>query len=145
MSTQHNTSSAAGNGQMSALRWISIVLSALVVITAFVIGEGFFGGKASLIQDHGYLGNAIFALAAVQLAIAFLLYQKQAIGRNHLLLNGFIIILLFAQIGLGYSGSRSGAANALVWHLPVGVLIMGVCAVNSVLFWIRQTRQPITV
>ena len=144
MSTPPNTASSVGNGQMSALRWISLILSALVVITAFVIGEGFFGGKASLIQDHGYLGNAIFALAAVQLAIAFLQFQKGTVGRNHLLLNGVIIILLFAQIGLGYSGSRSGAANALVWHLPVGVLIMGVCTVNSVLFWVRPSRQPVT-
>lgn len=140
-STQAQTS---GSGQMSALRWISAILSALVVVTAFVIGEGFFGGKATLIEDHGYLGNAIFALAVVQLVLAFLQYQKGTVGRNHLLLNGVLIILLFAQIGLGYSGSRSGAANALVWHLPVGVLIMGVSTLNSVLFWVRPSNTAVT-
>lgn len=122
---------------MTALRWLSVAISALIVITAFVIGEGFFGGSPGLITDHGYLGNLIFALAAVQLMLAFLGYQKGTVGRNHLLLNGLIIILLFAQIGLGYSGSRSGAAGALVWHLPVGVLAMGVSTLNAVLFWVR--------
>jgi cytochrome b561 len=132
-----------GNGQMTALRWISAIVSGLVVITAFVIGEGFFGGNATLIEDHGYLGNAIFALAAVQLILAFLQYQKGTLGRNHLLLNGLLIVALFAQIGLGYSGSRSGAANALVWHLPVGVLIMGLSTLNAALLWTRPNRTPI--
>jgi quinol-cytochrome oxidoreductase complex cytochrome b subunit len=128
---------------MTALRWISAILSGLVVLTALVIGEGFFGGNATLIEDHGYLGNVIFALAVVQLILAFLQHQKGTVGRNHLLLNGLLIIALFAQIGLGYSGSRSGAAGALVWHLPVGVLIMGISTLNAALFWMRPNRETI--
>ena len=145
MDTHRTTGSAiAGNAQMTALRWISLIISALIVITALVIGQGFFGGAPGLITGHGHLGNLIFMLAAVQLALAFLGYQRGTIGRNHLLLNGFLIILLFAQIGLGYSGSRSGATGALVWHLPVGVLAMGVSTLNSVLFWIRPGTTSAT-
>lgn len=124
---------------MTTLRWISVIVSALIVITALVIGQGFFGGAPGLIIGHGHLGNLIFMLAAVQLALAFSAYQKGSVGRNHLLLNGFLIVLLVAQIGLGYSGSRSGAAAALVWHLPVGVLAMGVSTLNAVLFWVRPS------
>jgi hypothetical protein len=133
-----------GNAQMTALRWISVIISALIVITALVIGQGFFGGAPGMITGHGHLGNLIFTLAAVQLALAFLGYQRGTIGRNHLLLSGFLIVLLFAQIGLGYSGSRSGASGALVWHLPVGVLTMGVSTVNSVLFWVRPGTSNAT-
>lgn len=132
------------NGQMTALRWVSIVLSALVVITALVIGEGFFGGRAQFIEDHGYLGNVIFIFAVAQIALAFLQYQKGVVSRNQLILSGLLILLIFAQIGLGYSGSRSGAANALVWHLPVGVLIMGVSTVLAVLFWTQPQRTAIS-
>ena len=132
------------NGQMTALRWVSVVLSALVVITALVIGEGFFGGRARLIEDHGYLGNVIFIFAVVQIVLAFMQYQKGTVNRNQLILSGLLILLIFAQIGLGYSGSRSGAANALVWHLPVGVLIMGVSTVLAVLFWTQPQRNTLT-
>jgi len=132
------------NGQMTALRWVSVVLSALVVITALVIGEGFFGGRARLIEDHGYLGNVIFIFAVVQIVLAFMQYQKGIVNRNQLILSGLLILLIFAQIGLGYSGSRSGAANALVWHLPVGVLIMGVSTVLAVLFWTQPQRNTLT-
>ena len=137
-------STPAGNGQLTALRWISAIISGLIVTTALVVGQGFFGGTARLITDHGSLGNLIFALASVQLVLAFLGYQRGVVGRKHLLLNGFLIILLFAQIGLGYSGSRSGASGALVWHLPVGVLAMGAGTLNASLFWIRLTSTRTT-
>ena len=39
----------AGNVQMTALRWISLIISALIVITALVIGQGFFGGASGVI------------------------------------------------------------------------------------------------
>ena len=138
MGTDRTTGSTrAANGLMTTLRWISVIVSALIVITALVVGQGFFGGAPGLIIGHGHLGNLIFMLAAVQLALAFAAYQKGSVGRNHLLLNGFLIVLLVAQIELGYSGSRSGASAALVWHLPVGVLAMGVSTLNAVLFWVR--------
>jgi hypothetical protein len=145
MDTHRTSGSAnAGNAQMTALRWISLIISALIVITALVIGQGFFGGSARLITDHGSIGNLIFMLAAVQLVLALLGYQRGIVGRNHLLVNGLLIILLFVQIGLGYSGSRSGASAALVWHLPVGVLAMGVSTMNSVLFWVRPSTTSAT-
>ncbi|HWV24702.1 MAG TPA: hypothetical protein VNZ58_10980 [Thermomicrobiales bacterium] len=134
----------SGNGQMKALQWISAILSGLVVITALVIGEGFFGGRATLIEDHGYLGNVIFVLAIVQLGLALLQYQKKALGAKQMILNMLLIVLLFGQIGLGYAGSRSGVANALVWHLPLGVLIMGVATFNSALFWLRPSNEAIS-
>ena len=130
------------NGQLKALRWISTVLSILVVLMAFMIGEALFGGQMDLVQDHGYLGNAIFALAVIQVVLAFLQYQKGVVSRNLLLLSGLLIILLFGQIGLGYTGT-SGTTEAIVYHIPLGVLIMGVSTVNAVLFWVQPRQEPV--
>ena len=146
MSTTHQTTSppaaaepVAASTQLTALRWIATLVSALIVIMAFLAGQGFFEGQPNLITGHGHLGNGIFALVAIQIVMAFLAFQKGQIGRNHLLLNGAIMVLLFAQIGLGYAGSRNNNGAAVAWHLPNGVLLMGASTVNAVLLWVRAT------
>lgn len=136
------TTSASGSGQMTALRWISVVLSVLVILMAFMIGEALFGGQMDLVKDHGYLGSGIFVLAVVQLVLVFLQFQKGTVSRNLLLLSGLMIILLFGQIGLGYSGT-SGTPKAIVYHIPLGVLIMGVSTILAVLFWTQPQRTSI--
>jgi hypothetical protein len=139
MSTQPHTAPDVGSSstQLTALRWISILVSALIVVQAFLAGQGVFQGEKDLLTGHGHLGNGIFALVAIMIVLSFLTFQKGQISRNHLILNGVIMILLFAQIGLGYSGREStGAAS---WHLPNGVLLMGATTVNAVLFWVRSS------
>jgi len=135
--TDTDTGSAAM--QMTALRWISTLVSALIVVMALLAGQGFFEAQPNLITGHGHLGNGIFALVAIQIVLAFLAFQKGQIGRNHLILNGVIMVLLFAQIGLGYAGSRNNNGAAVAWHLPNGVLLMGASTVNAVLFWVRAS------
>lgn len=144
MSTTHQTTSppaaaepVAASTQLTALRWIATLVSALIVIMAFLAGQGLWEGERNLITGHGHLGNGIFALVAIQIVLAFLAFQKGQIGRYHLILNGVIMLLLFTQIGLGYSGRESASARA--WHFPNGVLLMGASTVNAVLFWVRAT------
>jgi hypothetical protein len=132
------TAETAGTGLMTGLRWLATAVSALIVVMAFLAGQGLFEGESSLITGHGHLGNGIFALAAIQVVLGYLAFQKALIGRNHLLLIGLIIVLLFAQIGLGYAGSRNGNMSAVAWHLPNGVLLMGTSTVNAVQLWARQ-------
>lgn len=132
-----------GSGQMTALRWISVALSALIIVMAFMIGEALFGGQMDLVKDHGYLGSGIFVLAVIQLGLTFLQFQKGTVSRNILMLNGLLIILLFAQIGLGYSGT-SGTPTAIVYHIPLGVLLMSVSTIIAMLFWTRPNRTAVT-
>ncbi len=135
--TPSTTSEAAGTGMLTSLSWLATAISALIVVMAYLAGRGFFEGEPSLITGHGYLGNGIFALATIQVVLGYLAFQKGLIGRNQLLLIGAVIVLLFAQIGLGYAGSRSGNGAAVAWHLPNGVLLMGASTVNAVLLWVR--------
>jgi hypothetical protein len=139
MSTQPHTAHDADSSsmQMTALRWISVLVSALIVVQALLAGQGIWGGDRDLITGHEMLGNGIFLLVAIQVVLSFLAYQKGQIGRNHLILNGIIMLLLFAQIGLGYSGRET--SGAIAWHLPNGVLLMGASTINAVLFWMRSS------
>lgn len=130
-------SNDSSTGLMTGLRWISTVVSALVVIMALLAGQGVYEDRG-LITGHGHLGNGIFALAAVQLVLAFLVYQKGEIGRNHLILSALIILLLFGQIGLGYAGSRNNL-SLIPWHMANGVLLMGASTINAVLCWMQSS------
>lgn len=141
---QRSTSNTeTGSGQVTALRWVSTILGISLVITALMIGQGIFGGTSSLITDHGYFGNAIFALGVIQIGLTFLSWQKGAVSRNFLLLSGLILIALFAQIGLGYMGHRSGIKEATVVHFGLGVLSMGLITIHATLLWMRPRHDAV--
>ena len=146
MQTAHQTSTPApadhGAGtQLRALRWLAIAISLLIVVMAFLAGRGFFQAEPGLITGHGHLGNGIFALAALQVGLGYLAFQRGMVHRNLVLLMGLILVLLVAQIGLGYAGSRNNNGAAVAWHLPNGVLLMGASTLNAVLLWLRPGGQ----
>lgn len=133
-----------GNGQITALRWISILLGISVVATALLIAQGTYGGTSTLVTDHGYFGNVIFVLGVLQIGFAFYCWQNGILGRNQLLLSSLILVALFAQIGLGYMGHRSGIKEATVVHFGLGVLTMGLITINATLLWVRPNKNAIT-
>lgn len=141
METRYSEDAGSGSSPaiMNGLKWLSVAMSVLVVVMALLAGQGVYEDRG-LITGHGHLGNGIFALAAVQLVLAFLVYQKGFIGRNHLMLNALIILLLFGQIGLGYAGSRNNL-SLVPWHMANGVFLMGASTINAVLFWIPSSSR----
>jgi hypothetical protein len=102
---------------------IAWLVPALIVVQAAMVGETMFGGR-SLIALHGSIGNLTFLLAAITLALA---WSAKRSGLA-LLLTFTTVLLLFAQIGLGYLGHRTGLATASSVHVTLGVLVMGVSA-----------------
>lgn len=93
-------------------------LSFGVLINAFIAGRWFFRGWD--IDVHGYIGNAVFVLAVAAVVLAFVgRADRVAIG-----LSVVLAVLVFAQVGLGYSGRES--ADAAAWHVANGVLLFGV-------------------
>jgi hypothetical protein len=105
----------------------------LVVVQAAMIGETMFG-SSSLIALHGSVGNLTFVLAAAALALGWIARVPGAT----LLLLFTSILLLFAQIGLGYLGHRTGFATASSVHVGLGVAI----AVLSAAAAMRCTLTP---
>lgn len=127
--------------QWIALRWLATSLSALVVVMALLVGQGLFGGSPGRITDHGYLGNLVFIVGVAQLAFAFLGFQKGLVSRGMLLTAALILLMIFAQIGLGYAGHRSGAKDATVIHFGLGVLLMGASSFSAARYWGLPARR----
>jgi hypothetical protein len=119
----------------AGIRWISIVIAVGIVIMAMLIGQGVWGGERNLIPGHGHLGNTLFVLSIVQFVLAIVLYQRKAISAGLMVLIFAVVILFFAQVGIGYSGR--GNASLISWHVPLGVLLMGLSTINATLAWVR--------
>lgn len=119
----------------TALRWVSVILSVGIVVMALLIGQGVWNGERGLITGHGHLGNAIFALAGIQFILAVALYQKKQISATHMVITFLLVVLLLGQAGLGYVGRTN--SSLIAWHLPNGVLLMGIATFNAALAWLR--------
>ena len=124
---------------VTTLRWLSVAVSLGVFIMAMLIGQGVWGGERGLVTGHGHLGNALFVLAIAQLVTAIVLYQRKAISPVLMVLSFTVLVLLFGQAGLGYSGRAN--SELISWHVPLGVLIMGVSSFTAALAW----RDPAPV
>ena len=124
---------------LAGLRWLSVAVSLGVFIMAMLIGQGVWGGERGLITGHGHLGNALFVLAIAHLVIAIVLYQRKAISPVLMVLSFTVLVLLFAQAGLGYSGRTN--SELISWHVPLGVLIMGVSSFTTGLAWLRPASR----
>ena len=85
------------------------------------------------------LGNAAFTIAVSVSAIAFLKLDSGP----HRVVAIAIVVLVRAQIGLGYSTRDSEGAAAL--HIPLGVAVFGAVIYQLLVAWpalIGQRRQP---
>lgn len=119
----------------AGLRWLSVAVAIGVFLMALLIGQGVWGGERGLVTGHGHLGNALFVLAIAQFAVAVVLYQRKALAALPMVLAFTVLVLLFAQAGLGYSGRAD--ASLISWHVPLGVLIMGLSSFTATLAWLR--------
>ncbi len=116
---------AAGFDAARAFRWAATVTTVLVLVQAVLAGRGWFV-DAGLIEIHGWVGNATFLAVVGQVVLAYAARRRWAAGGTELGLTTLLLVLVIAQIGLGYSGRESSGAAS--WHVPNGVLIFGVTA-----------------
>lgn len=93
------------------------LVAGLILILAVIAGRGLFDTWG--FEVHGYVGNAVFALVVVNLALAIVARAP----RSQVGLAVAILVLAFAQVGLGYVGREQ--LEAAAWHIPNGVLLMG--------------------
>ncbi|MEZ4496154.1 MAG: hypothetical protein R2845_05090 [Thermomicrobiales bacterium] len=108
----------------AALMWLSAI-NVLAVLLLAVLGGRFFI-TPTIIDIHGYIANVVFLTFIGQ---AGLLFMSKPGGRYGMLLLGLSlvsVVLVMAQIGLGYSGRESSTALSL--HIPNGVLICAIAA-----------------
>ena len=106
---------SAGSG-LRPVRILAHTLPVLILVQAFLAGRFLFGGWS--ITVHGVIGNVTFVFALATLALAWRARHRPATAAAAVL-----VVLLTAQIGLGYSGRETREAAA--WHVPLGVTIFG--------------------
>ena len=110
-----------------ATRALAAIIAALVLLQAVIAGRSnrLFGSWD--IGIHGTIGNTVFALAIVH--VAALAYRRAR--RAVVVPAAVLVIVLTAQIGLGYAGRESVAAAG--WHIPMGVAAFGLAVWNLAL------------
>lgn len=108
---------------MMAVRWLSALTAVLVLVQAVLIGQALYVNGMSTLALHGWLGSGSFLVAVVLTGMAFLSYRRGEVSSSAIALGALIVVLMVAQIGLGYSGRQGGWPAAL--HIPNGVLIAG--------------------
>jgi hypothetical protein len=111
----------AGTALSRARRAIAGLIAVVVVLLAFLAGRFLFLGDL-VIELHGYVGNAVFVLAIVNLGLGL----ADGAGGVEMAIAGAVALLTFTQIGLGYVGRDTAEAASL--HVPNGVLLMGLAA-----------------
>jgi len=105
------------------------LLLVLIGLQAVIAGQHIFGTWG--IDVHAALGNAAFSIAVVLGLIAVAKLDNPPVA----LLSLVVIILISAQIGLGYSSRNSAAAAAI--HIPLGVATFGAVTYQLLAAWPR--------
>lgn len=106
---------------MLVVRWLSAITMLLVLLQAALIGQALYLGEMSLLSLHGWMGSGSFLLALVLTGAAFLAAQRGELPRSVIVHGVIVVVLMVAQLGLGYMGRRGGWPAAV--HIPNGVVI----------------------
>ncbi len=121
MSASPATSGSPSNARQG-FKYAALVTAILVVIQAALAGRGWFVDY-DLIKIHGYAGNVTFITGLLLVWFAYAGSRDGSLERADLMISIVMLVLVFAQFGLGYGGRDSQTARSL--HIPNGVLITG--------------------
>jgi len=140
MSSTTTRDGTSTGGMLTGYRWLTLVTMLGMLVQAVLGSQGsFYGGHRGLLTGHAQVGNLFFLLVIVQAFLAFRLMTAKVTPSWILILNVVQVILVVAQIGLGYSTRDNIELTA--WHIPNGVLLMGTCTALAALAWVRLDRQ----
>ncbi len=104
-------------GQAAAHQAVMVAIPVLVLIQAWLAGRRL--GEGASISLHGVLGTVAFVAGIGNVALAWARRSPLSVR----LVAVAIVVLLFVQIGLGYSTRDN--PELLSWHVPLGVGVFG--------------------
>jgi hypothetical protein len=107
---------------MQLYRALAGVAALLVLVQAVLAGQ-WVGGDLSIIVTHGWLGSGTLLLVGLLVVMSFLGMRQGLFDAKPLAISLVLIVLVLAQLGLGYAGRNSDGAASM--HIPLGVLIFG--------------------
>jgi hypothetical protein len=124
------------SGLLTTYRVLTVVSAVMVLVMAAIAGHSVRMFGSGDIEVHGYLGELLFALSVVMVVLSFLT-QTRGVVVGHAVA---FAALCFAQVGLGFVGRET--LEAAAWHIPNGVLIMGVAVAHLSLVLPGRTPTP---
>ncbi len=104
-------------------------LIALLILGQATLAGQFEHNGADLKGVHAMMGNVLFMLAIVHLALAWL--TRDAWRYRMVIWATLVLLLIVAQIGLGYGSRDSGDAAAI--HIPLGVFLFSLSTIIAML------------
>ena len=117
-----DTTTPDRSGLLTTYRVLAGLSAVLVVVMAALAGHSTRLFGSGDIDVHGYLGELLFGVSVVMVVLSFMT-QTRGLVVGHAVA---FAALCFAQVGLGFVGRET--IEAAAWHIPNGVLIMGVAA-----------------
>lgn len=129
-------------GLLVVNRWLVVLFTILMVVTAALAGNGLFraGSDPWLVTGHMHLGNTLVFISIAQVLITYALFSQKVVSAAVLAVSALVFVLTFAQIGLGYM-TRSRMADIAGWHIALGVALTATIAVLATLLW--QKPRPL--
>ncbi len=125
---------------LTPLRIVAALVSVTVFVQAIFAGQGLFIDTDNL-DIHGVIGNLTLLLVLAQAGLVVFAGFRGSERVGFLARSLVLVVLVVAQLGLGYSGRDGGTAAAL--HVPNGVAIMGLAAsLAASLFSYRPDITP---
>ena len=103
-------------------------MALLILVQAALAGQ-FTYNEPDLKDVHAQIGNALFLRAILLLALAWL---TRDVWRYRMVIWATLVLLLIvAQIGLGYGSRDSGDSAAI--HIPLGVFLFSLSSIIAML------------
>jgi len=128
------SAAASRSGLLLTYRILAGLSVVLVLILAVLAGRSSRLFGTGNIEVHGFIGELLFAVAVVMVVLSFMT-QTRGVVVGHAVA---FAALCFAQIGLGFVGRDT--LEAAAWHIPNGVLLMGLAVAHLTL--ILPERSP---
>ncbi len=108
-----------------AILRIVLICQTLAALTQSVFAGQFLAGSDSAVKFHEITGWVILALSAIQILIAGVLLRSGATPLWLFFSSFFVLLGAGLQIGTGYG-------RFLNVHIPLGVIIFGAIAVQTI-------------
>ncbi len=129
---------AARPAALRAFTWLTILMAVLVLAQAALAGRFLNYSAESLRTLHGILGEIVLLLAIVQLVLLLAAGMRSRTRAALLSMSITLLVLVAAQVGLGYAGREQPLPASL--HIPNGVLIFGLL-MSNISLGLRAQRE----
>jgi hypothetical protein len=117
-------------------RIVAVAIAVLLPIQALMGSDAFMKNNEDARNMHEMMGNVFFLLSAALLVLGFFAMRNGSLGTTGVALRVVLVLLVVAQLGLGYSGRDD--VDLKIWHIANGVLLMGVSTVVATMTFFRR-------